>query len=283
MRAYPAPNSGDCEPAVKAFVVTNLPVLNIFLQPSLDVEVVSQTIYGTVAEVLAEAQGWIHIRTADRYMGWAPRKGFLPFTPNPAARFARVVQLSTNVYAEPDVKRRAPLMNLPWEAQLELPPDVDEQASGAEWLPVRLLDGRQAFVLRGDVSLNDSILGLEDMLALARRFLGITYTWGGTSSFGFDCSGFVQMLFRQLAVLLPRDAQAQCDWQGFRSVERHALQPGDVLFFGDNPQEITHVGIFLGGDRFLHDSTHGSPGIQISSLADDPWHDRLTAQRRLQP
>ena len=268
---------------MQAWVVTNLPVINIFHQPSPDVEVVSQTIYGTVVGVLAEAGDWIHIRTADGYTGWAQRNGFLPFLQQAAAAsFVHVVQLSANVYAEPDVKIRAPLMNLPWEARLQLQADVETQTDGTEWLPVRLLDGRQAFVLSGDVSLNDPVLGLDEMLTLAPRFLGITYTWGGTSSFGFDCSGFVQMLFRQLAVLLPRDAQAQCDWQGFRSIERHALQPGDVLFFGNNPQEITHVGIFLGGGRFLHDSTHGSPGVQISALADDPWHDRLTAQRRLQ-
>ena len=262
---------------------TNRPVLSLFLQPSLESEVVSQAIYGAVVEVLAEAGEWFKVRTSDRYEGWALREGFLPFRQVPGAMFVRVVQLSANVYGEPDVKKRAPLMNVPWEARLELLMHAANSAAGADWLPVRLLDGRQAFVLRGDVDGKETPLEIGPMLALARRFMGITYTWGGTSSFGFDCSGFVQMLFRQIGVLLPRDAQAQCDWPGFIAVTLEALQAGDVLFFGESPQDVTHVGVYVGDRSFIHDTTHGTPGIQISSMEDQPWSERLIAQRRLRP
>ena len=272
---------------MRVFLVANRPVVNLTLLPSAEVEVVSQAIYGALVEVVEEAEGWVRIRTADGYEAWAPAEGFVPFLPTPGRRSVRVTQLSANVYAEPDVKKRAALLQLPWEARLELRIDAEGEFDPSEWAAVRLLDDRKAYVLRGDVGEAAGAMELGEMLELAHRFLGITYTWGGTSSFGFDCSGFVQMLFRQLGASLPRDAQAQCDWDGFEPVEHGSLAAGDALFFGANLGEITHVGLYLGDGRFIHDTTRGSPGIQISGLdnlhVDAPWAELLVARRRWRP
>ena len=97
------------------------------------------------------------------------------------------------------------------------------------------------------------------MLALAKRFLGLPYTWGGTSSFGYDCSGFAQMLGRRRGVMMPRDAQPQADWSGVVPVERKDLQPGDLLYFGSSDKHITHTGIYLGDGKFINATTHETP------------------------
>ena len=264
---------------MNVILVANRPVVNLYLLPSAEVEVVSQAIYGAVVDVVANAGEWLRVRTGDRYEGWALLVDFLPLVQEPGGLSVRVIQLSANVYAEPDVKKRAALLQLPWEARLEVRVPAAGDFDAEEWVPVWLLDGREAFVLRGDVS-EEAALTLEEMLKLAHRFLGITYTWGGASSCGFDCSGFVQMLFRQAGAKLPRDAQAQCDWEGFAAVEQASLAGGDVLFFGANLSEITHVGLYLGDGRFIHDTTRGSPGIQISVLENAPWIGLLVAQRR---
>ena len=262
--------------------VTNRPVANIFVEPDGGSEVVSQVIYGATVEVLEETSEWLGIRTADRYEGWASRSNFLPFRHGGTGRLVRVAQLFANVYGEPNIKKGPPLLLLPWEARLELEEDPERRAAEADWLAVRLLDGRNAYVLAGDVDANSAILSLDQMLTLATRFLGITYTWGGTSSFGFDCSGFVQMLFRQCGLSLPRDAQTQAAWAGFTAVRRDELQAGDVLFFGEGPDHVTHVGLCVSSTRFIHDTTQGRPGVQISLLAEAPWHDRLVLQQRAQ-
>ena len=90
---------------------------------------------------------------------------------------------------------------------------------------------------------------LEETLAFSKKFIGLPYTWGGTSSYGFDCSAFVQMLLREMGLLLPRNACDQAQSPLLVPVLGEELQPGDLIFFGES--RITHVGLYLGGDE-LH-------------------------------
>ena len=93
----------------------------------------------------------------------------------------------------------------------------------------------------------------EQILSSARKFVNIPYIWGGRSSFGTDCSGFVQNVFKQAGILLPRDAsqQAMCG-QMISSLEESF--PGDLLFFGNEDGNISHTGIFLGNNQIVHAS-----------------------------
>lgn len=96
-----------------------------------------------------------------------------------------------------------------------------------------------------------------------------------------DCSGFTQMLVRQRGIVMPRDADLQAAWTGVVPVKRSHLRAGDLLFFRESPQKITHTGMFIGHGRFIHDTTHDHPGVQIGRLADQPWTHLLVACRRL--
>jgi cell wall-associated NlpC family hydrolase len=265
------------------FVVAK-PVLNMFSKPAADTDVVSQAIYGTGVLSLERHGDWYKIRTADDYTGWVDGAGLkaldgVPYAP--ADRSVRVAGLSVNVYSGPDVTAHAPLLELPWEARLELVSATSGTSS--RWLQVRLVDGQMAWVQRGDVrpQSSPSPLTIGETLQLARRFLGITYTWGGVSSFGFDCSGFTQMLERQRGIEMPRDADLQASWSGVTAVERKDLLPGDLLFFGSSPAKITHTGMYIGNGEFIHDTTHDHPGVQISRLDDMPWTGLLVAARRV--
>jgi gamma-D-glutamyl-L-lysine dipeptidyl-peptidase len=268
-------------------LVASQPVINMYSEPSLDAEVVSQAIYGvTVNQVTAEnaPDGWIRVKTPDDYPGWAIRNSFLPLDPNEnyAGTDKRVVTVKTrgaNVYREPDVTKHAPLLMLPFEASLEVI-SVSPQNRG-RWLKVRLTSGQEAWVQRGDVQERaGKTLSIEETIALAKKFLGVTYTWGGTSSFGFDCSGFTQMLMRHRGVVMPRDADIQAAWSGVTAVKRSELRAGDLLFFGSSDKHITHTGMYIGNGEFIHDTTHERPMVQISRLDDQPWTRLLVASRR---
>ena len=94
--------------------------------------------------------------------------------------------------------------------------------------------------------------------------MGIPYLWGGNSSKGFDCSGFVQTVFRLMNVDLPRDASQMAE-KGTEvplddSLEN--LQIGDLLFFGKTMQRITHVALYLGNHLFIH----AEGKVRINSL-----------------
>ena len=99
----------------------------------------------------------------------------------------------------------------------------------------------------------------ERAVALARAELGVPYVWGGESPSGFDCSGLVQYVYGRLGVALPRVAADQ--YGAGRHVSRSDLRPGDLVFFDG----LGHVGIYIGGGRFIH-APHTGTVVQISSL-----------------
>lgn len=271
-----------------ADLVVARPVIDMYRDPSASSDVVSQALYGTDVPSFEKQDGWYHIRTADGYAGWIQASDAQSLHGTLYAREGQalhVAALSANVYREPDVTKHAPLLRLPWESRLETQPYTQEKLqpgdSASRWIQVRLVDGQSGWVQRGDVSATFSPLSIDDMLTLARKFLGITYTWGGVSSFGFDCSGFTQMLERQRGIEMPRDADLQAAWSGVIEVKRADLKPGDLLFFGGSANHITHTGMYIGNGEFIHDTTHDHPGVQISWLDDMPWTKLLVAARRI--
>lgn len=263
-----------------ADLVVARPVIDMHRNPGADSDVVSQVLYGTDVLSLKQQAGWDNVRTADGYTGWVQSADVVPLHGSPYApegRMVRVAALSANVYREPDVTMHAPLLHLPWEARLE----TQTAAGTGRWIQVQLVDGQTGWVQRGDVSTIGAPLDVEEMIDLAHRFLGVTYTWGGVSSFGFDCSGFTQMLERQRGIEMPRDADLQAAWSGVIAVKREDLKPGDLLFFGSSAARITHTGMYIGNGEFIHDTTHDHPGVQISRIDDMPWTKLLVAARRV--
>lgn len=123
-------------------------------------------------------------------------------------------------------------------------------------------------------------LSIAQAIALSQRFLRLPYMWGGTSSFGYDCSAFVQMLVRQRGAIMPRYAHLQANWAGTMPVKRKRLRPGDLLFFGESPEKVTHTGMYIGHGKFIHAPTRPHPVIQVSRLSDQPWRKLLVACRR---
>jgi len=264
-------------------VVVNA-VANMYSAPTEESDVVSQAIYGTNVVMEEEKQGWAKVRTADDYTGWMPLASLRPLVSSEApyasvGRVAQVESLFANLYREPHVTKHQPLLTVPFETRLEAVSEQGDEEGG--WLAVRLPDGRSAWVQRGDITFDAKPLSIAQAIALSQRFLGLPYMWGGTSSFGYDCSGFVQMLVRRRGVIMPRDADLQANWTGALPVKRKKLQPGDLLFFGESAEKVTHTGMYIGRGKFVHATTHGHPVIQISKLSDQPWRKLLVACRRI--
>src|SRR5947207_5974379 len=117
---------------------------------------------------------------------------------------------------------------LPFAARLEVvtgddPKALKQPEGSAGWLQVHLPDLRRAWVQESDVISDPKPLTIPESIELAKRFMGFPYLWGGTSSFGFDCSGFTQMLMRARGINMPRDADQQAAWSGVTRVERKDL------------------------------------------------------------
>jgi cell wall-associated NlpC family hydrolase len=260
-----------------------VPVADMYSKPSKDADVVSQAIYGSNVTLVVARGEWSRIETADHYQGWVLSRSLrLVLTGAGYARTRESVQvasLAANLYREPDVTRHKPVLSIPFESRLEV--STQSTAKTHEgWLQVRLPDMRTAWVQSSDVVSDTKPLTVPESIELAKRFLGVPYLWGGTSSFGYDCSGFTQMLMRSRGIIMPRDADQQAAWSGVVEVDRKDLQPGDLLFFGSSPKEITHTGMYVGDGQFIHDTTNVHPAVQISRLDDEPWTHLLVASRR---
>jgi cell wall-associated NlpC family hydrolase len=254
------------------------PVANMYSKPTEDADVVSQAIYGANVAVMEQNGGWAHTRTADDYSGWTPLSALKTGAAYAqSGSVAQVTSLLAHIYREASVTRHAPLLTVPFETRLE----VAGGETDDRWFQVRLVDGRAGWVQAGDVALGVKPISLPEMLALSKRFLGLPYTWGGTSSYGYDCSGFAQMLERQRGVLMPRDAQPQAEWSGVTPVQRQDLQPGDLLYFGSSEKHITHTGIYLGDGKFIDATTYRTPMVRIDDLNDPHWVKLLVAMRRV--
>jgi cell wall-associated NlpC family hydrolase len=113
--------------------------------------------------------------------------------------------------------------------------------------------------------------------ATAMRYLGVPYSWGGTSFDGVDCSGFVWAVFAKNGIDLPRMADGQ--FETGHHVRVADLRPGDLVFFQTYAPGASHVGIYIGAGKFVHASA--SDGVRIDQLAEDYYASRFIGARRL--
>lgn len=272
-----------------------VPVTNMYSHPTDKSDVVSQAMYGNNVILLLAKGEWSRIQTPDHYKGWVPSRHLrIVLKGNGYATSGPVVQVDSlfaNIYSEPDITKHKPVITVPYETKLEVAvEEQNSQKSGATkkkivipegWLHVRLAGMTLAWIQQGDVVADPKPLTIPQSIDLAKRFLGIPYTWGGRSSYGFDCSGFTQMLVRARGIIMPRDADQQAAWKGVAPVDRKDLQAGDLLFFGASVRQITHTGMYIGDGQFIHDTTQDHPVVQISRLDDEPWNHFLVACRRV--
>lgn len=112
---------------------------------------------------------------------------------------------------------------------------------------------------------------VDAIIKTAKKYIGTRYIFGGTTPKGFDCSGFVQYVFKQNGFSLPRTADEQYTL-GKRVKKRAELEPGDLVFFSTYEKGASHCGIYLGKNQFIHVSS--SKGVRVDSLDNSYWKPR---------
>lgn len=251
-------------------------------EPSLRSEQVTQLVLGETGRVLERRDDWRRVRLeGDGYEGWIHR-GYL---------------LEADVEAVEHWRRRATA----WSEGAVV--DVAASGSGSRSVRVRLPLRARAELRDGKVVLPDGRRGavvagrIGELVALRQRlkpsplwqtavalFAGTPYQWGGVTPWGADCSGLAQTVAAAHGATLPRDARDQATHGS--PVAAGAEVPGDLLFFTEGAERITHVAI-AGPDQTLVHSTVACGGFVV-----EPWHEgtrafplraRLVARRRLTP
>ncbi len=106
------------------------------------------------------------------------------------------------------------------------------------------------------------------VIATAKKYIGTPYKFGGTTPKAFDCSGYLQYVFQENGMMLPRTADEQ--FKLGRNAKTAELEAGDLVFFETYEKGASHCGIYLGGGKFIHAST--SKGVRIDELSGDYWN-----------
>ncbi|MHB1042782.1 MAG: stalk domain-containing protein [Eubacteriales bacterium] len=229
----------------------------------------TQALFGERVAVLERRGDWLKVAAMSQrtqlnslgYPGWAPaaQVSFNPLYLSDKSRLEEVVAAEplAGLYHDAALTDRAGGLCY----QTRLPVLAEE---GGAFL-VRLPDGGTGYLSREEAKKAGGLsFSGAGVIREARRFLGLGYIWAGTSSYGFDCSGFTFRVFQSQGISIPRDADEQAK-EGL-PVAREDLKPGDLIFFASNggTGEIHHVGLYVGGGRMIH-----APDSR-SSVREDP-------------
>jgi cell wall-associated NlpC family hydrolase len=228
--------------------------------PEAQAEQLDQVVFGEAFDVLDRKDGWLWGRARrDGYVGWVEAAAFAQPVLAPTHR---VSALRAYAYAEPDYKT-APLALLTLNALVT----VERIERGFAKI------ARTGWIAQPHLAALDAFE--RDPVAVAERYLGAPYQWGGRESLGLDCSALVQQALYACGRGCPRDAGMQAVETGEAIERAQGLRRGDLVFWDG------HVGLMIDRDRIIHANTHHM-AVAVEPLADAVARNREpTGYRRL--
>jgi len=217
--------------------ICNLAIIPLRAEASDKSEMLSQVLFGETFEILEWTERWVKvITTSDNYQGWIGRLQFAmlghiayeTLKENPAPITYRAV---TQAWKKPDNS----VLYLPVGSSLVFMKGTSCQINNEQ------------FEIMGEISETATL----DIVA--KSFLNTPYLWGGRTHYGIDCSGFTQTVFKLRGYKIKRDAWMQAE-QGNVVDFLPEAKLGDLAFFDNAEEKITHVGIMLNSEQIIHAS-----------------------------
>lgn len=282
MKVFPSEDLGD-----KVYGIVDVSVCNIRSSADFSSEMITQSLLGTPVKVL-EKDGWLHIQTPDRYLGWVHSVGVYQVNEQELHAWNRAEKVVVTdhygwVYEKPDIKSQH-ISDVVAGNRLRF------EGQHGKFYKVSYPNGRKGYILKEQAQLEsfwrkNLKKDAESILGTAKTMMGVPYLWAGMSSKGVDCSGFVRTILYMHDIIIPRDASQQC-LRGDRieiASDFSNLIPGDLIFFGSKAtnqrkERVVHVALYLGNKRFIH----SQGDVHISSFdINDELYDSYNLNRLL--
>lgn len=246
--------------AEKQWAVAKVPVACVRENPGHASELGTQVVMGTPMRVVPsdEKEGWYEVETPDGYRGAMIANSLQPMTDDEYDMWRnsdRMVVTAIDpvyIYKSPEASVRGRV------SEAVNGTIVRRIGPSSKWINVELPDGRRGYVAADAVESLDVVaergFDLEAALDVAFSMMGSPYLWGGTSTKSVDCSGLTKVAWMSQGIILPRNASAQALVGMPVGTDRPDLfKPGDLLFFGNSrSRRVNHVGIYIGGGKFIH-------------------------------
>ncbi len=227
---------------MKAYI--NVSAALIYRNPTFHSEADTQAVLGEPVRILSRKNDFIQIRCEDGYEGWLNRFQLCeqPELENLPKKI--ITSELLKFYDQPD-SNASVLRDGTAGGYVYLLEQTDS------WQQVLLPDGVKAWIEKINTEPLPP-LSRANLLNYAKRFMGVPYLWAGKTPKGFDCSGLMQLVHKMFGIVLRRDAWMQ--YEDARQVADNPLdgQPGDMMFFTESSDKITHVGFCLGAGKLLH-------------------------------
>lgn len=260
------------------------PYAPVNARPAVRGTQLTQYVLGARVDVLTMRDGWLRVRGEDGYIGWM-HPGYLEIGEEDWAReweTGSAGESLVSLDAELQDEAGRTIARLPWGARV-----IRDQPRS-----IRLPDGRRGVAGEGElVALArraDRFPARGDsVVRSARQWLGVPYLWGGVTQAGVDCSGLVQSVLWMHGIALPRDSDMQALVGEAVEQSPEGLQEGDLVFFAEDGERITHVALAMGGGEIIH-SAIANGEVAVNDLAGGKDLERrlagmIVAARRVLP
>lgn len=260
--------------------VTNFSVCYLRAEANYESALETQELMGIVVEIQETKGYWMKVKSPQPYTAWCTDMGIVEMNREQIEEYKsapKYIVTAFNSRVTDKASKGAMISDLVQGDILRIGYTYDKKGNRIACVDksgmakVVLPDGREGYVPAADMVELDKWadsrkLNIKNIIATAKEYVGIPYLWGGMSTKGFDCSGFVRSVFLMNGVVLPRNASQQVKL-GVEVSDFTKLKPGDLLFFGQKgnlvkKEKITHVALYLGEGEFIH-SSHV---VRINSL-----------------